>query len=219
MKNWFNELNAIDVGEHIEKKNGLSYLSWMWAWTELKKRYPLSYSTVHESPEGLLVWRDPIGCHVKTSVTIVWEEEDGLHEHTVTEYLPVMDFKNKAIPLKYKDGIIEDGPDAMAINKTIQRSLTKCIARLGVGGYVYAGEDMPEESEDVKAAKEEEKKAAENTKALIAKELSRIATKLTEEDKKSFSAKYIKPVVGTSSYKTCTDANKLNELYEKLKEM
>lgn len=138
MKNWFTELSAIDVSSHVKQKNGLNYLSWMWAWSELKKRYPLSYSTVHETEDGLLVWKDPIGCHVKTSVTIVWEDEDGTaREHTVTEYLPCMDFKNKAVAY--------ENVDSMLVNKTIQRSLTKCIARLGIGGYLFANEDVPED--------------------------------------------------------------------------
>ena len=138
MKNWFTELSAIDVSSHVKQKNGLNYLSWMWAWSELKKRYPLSYSTVHETEDGLLVWKDPIGCHVKTSVTIVWEDEDGtVREHTVTEYLPCMDFKNKAVAY--------ENVDSMLVNKTIQRSLTKCIARLGIGGYLFASEDLPED--------------------------------------------------------------------------
>lgn len=138
MNNWFIELSGIDVSEHVKQKNGLNYLSWMWAWHELKKRYPLSYAKVHEAEDGSLVWRDPIGGHVKTSVTIVWEEEDGLHENTVTEYLPCMDFKNKSVPF--------ENIDSMLVNKTIQRSLTKCIARLGVGGYLFVNEDLPEET-------------------------------------------------------------------------
>lgn len=138
MNNWFTELSAIDVSDHIKQKNGLNYLSWMWAWAELKKRYPLSYATIHETNEGMLVWKDPVGCHVKTSVTIVWEEDGVLKEHTTTEYLPCMDFKNKSVPY--------DDVDSMLINKTIQRSLTKCIARLGLGGYIFANEELPEET-------------------------------------------------------------------------
>lgn len=138
MKNWFVELSSINVNDHVKQKNGLNYLSWMWAWSELKKRYPLSYATVYETEDGMLVWKDPIGCHVKTSVTIVWEEDDGTtREHTVTEYLPCMDFKNKSYPY--------ENVDSMVVNKTIQRSLTKCIARLGLGGYLFANEDIPED--------------------------------------------------------------------------
>lgn len=136
MVDWFKELSSLNVNDYVEEKNGLSYLSWMWAWYTLKTRYPLSYATVHETEDGSLVWKDPKGCHVKTSVTIVWEENGELKEHTATEYLPCMDFRNKAIDY--------DNVDAMQINKTIQRSLTKCIARLGLGYYLYTKEDLPE---------------------------------------------------------------------------
>jgi len=155
MAKWFEELSAVNVNEHIKQKNGLNYLSWMWAWQELKKRYPLSYATVHETEDGMLVWRDPIGGHVKTSVTLVWIEEDSegnevQKEHTATEYLPVMDFRNKAVPY--------ENIDAMMVNKTIQRSLTKCIARMGLGSYIFVDEDLPEEEK-----KQEKKKQAEKS--------------------------------------------------------
>lgn len=169
MKNWFEELSAIDVGSKIEQKNGLNYLPWMDAWAELKKRYPLSYATVYETPEGMLVWRDPIGCHVKTSVTLVWDDEDGSHEHTVTEYLPVMDVRNKAVPY--------ENVDSMMVNKTIQRSLTKCIARLGVAEYIFRGDDLPEE---LKLQKEEEAKQAEAAKKKASQELDDLRQKVIE---------------------------------------
>lgn len=184
MHNWFVELSSINVNEHVKQKNGLNYLPWMPAWYELKKKYPLSYSTVHETPEGMLVWKDPVGCHVKTSVTIVWEEEDGLHEHTATEYLPCMDFKNKAVD--YED------VDSMLINKTIQRSLTKCIARLGEGGYLFAGDDLPEEENKLINLKEEIKEIvakkcslsdkAKETVGALCKEAERQANPTLDED-------------------------------------
>ena len=152
MNNWYKELSAVDVNDNIKEKNGMKYLSWMWAWSELKKRYPLSYSTIHETDDGMLVWKDPVGCHVKTSVTIVWEEKDDdgktvLLDHTVTEYLPIMDFKNKAV--------LYDNVDSTMVNKAIQRSLTKCIARSGIGGYIYMNEDLPEEVKEVRTLQTE----------------------------------------------------------------
>ena len=39
-KNYFEVLNSINVNDKVEKKNGLSYLSWAYAWGEIKKRYP-----------------------------------------------------------------------------------------------------------------------------------------------------------------------------------
>ena len=129
----FSVLNSIDCGEHIEQKSNLSYLSWVWAWGELKKRYPKSFTTVYESPEGMNYFTDGKTCWVKTGVTLV--EDDGTAlEHI--EYLPVMDNRNKSISL--------ESVQSTDVNKTIQRSITKAIARHGLGLYIYAGEDLPE---------------------------------------------------------------------------
>ena len=91
MKSIFETLNVKNVNEHVEKKNGLSYLSWAWAWAEVKKEYPSANYTVYENEQGWNYFTDGRTCWVKTGVTI-----EGL-EHI--EYLPVMDFKNKSIPL------------------------------------------------------------------------------------------------------------------------
>lgn len=128
-KSIFDTLNAINVNGHTEKKNGLTYLSWAWAWAEVKKKYPLATYTIYENAEGLNYHHDHKTAWVKTGVTI-----DGL-EHI--EYLPVMDYKNKSIPLEQLT--------SFDVNKTIQRSLTKAAARHGLGLYIYAGEDLPED--------------------------------------------------------------------------
>ena len=135
MKSIFETLNVKNVNEHVEKKTGLSYLSWAWAWAEVKKEYPSANYTVYENEQGWNYFTDGRTCWVKTGVTI-----EGL-EHI--EYLPVMDFRNKSIPL--------DQVTSFDVNKTIQRSLTKAVARHGLGLYIYAGEDVPEgyENEEV----------------------------------------------------------------------
>ena len=127
--NYFETLNNVNVSDKTEKKNGLTYLSWAWAWGEIKKRYPDANYRVYESAEGWNYHTDGRTAWVKTGVTV-----NGI-EHI--EYLPVMDFRNKSIPL--------DKVTSMDVNKTIQRSLTKAVARHGLGLYVYAGEDLPEE--------------------------------------------------------------------------
>lgn len=130
-KNYFSELNALDVSGHIEQKNRLNYLSWSWAWGELKKLHPDAVYTVYENEQGWNYHTDGRTCWVKTGVTV-----DGL-EHI--EYLPIMDYKNKSIEL--------NAVTSMDVNKAIQRSITKEIARHGLGLYIYAGEDLPEESD------------------------------------------------------------------------
>ena len=139
-ENYFNVLNTINVNEHTEKKNGLTYLSWAWAWAEVKKKFPDANYTIYEDQNGCIYWTDGKTCWVKTGVTI-----EGI-EHI--EYLPVMDFKNKSIPL--------ESITSFEVNKAIQRSLTKACARHGLGLYIYAGEDIPEEDEEEKARREEE---------------------------------------------------------------
>lgn len=131
MENYFTALNSIDVSGKTEKKNGLTYLSWSYAWGELKKRHPDATYTVYENPEGLFYHTDGRTCWVKTGVTV-----NGI-EHI--EYLPVMDFRNQSIP--------RDKVTSMDVNKAIQRSLTKAIARHGIGLYIYAGEDLPEDAD------------------------------------------------------------------------
>lgn len=154
-KSIFETLNAVNVGDHIEKKNGLSYLSWAWAWAELKKHYPDSFYTIYENPEGLFYHTDKITAWVKTGVTVV----DGDKQIEHIEYLPVMDFKNRSIPVS--------NITSTDVNKAIQRSLTKAVARHGLGLYIYAGEDLPEEAQkaagEQKAADEQARKVAINT--------------------------------------------------------
>ena len=127
-KSVFDVLNAINVNEHTEKKNGLTYLSWAWAWAEVKKHFPDAFYTIYENANGMNYHTDGRTCWVKTGVTI-----NGL-EHI--EYLPVMDYRNASIIL--------DNVTSFDVNKAIQRSLTKAVARHGLGLYIYAGEDLPE---------------------------------------------------------------------------
>lgn len=134
--NYFNELNKIDVNDKIEKKNGLSYLSWAYAWGELKKRYPEATYTIYENAQGLNYHTDGRTAWVKTGVTV-----EGI-EHI--EYLPVMDYRNNSISV--------DKLTSFDVNKAIQRSLTKAVARHGLGLYIYAGEDLP--SDDKQAPSE-----------------------------------------------------------------
>lgn len=128
MGNTFETLNKINVNDKTEKKNGLTYLSWAWAWQEVKKVDPDANYTIYENTDGWNYHTDGKTAWVKTGVTV------GGIEHI--EYLPIMDYKNKSIPL--------DLITSFDVNKAIQRSLTKACARHGLGLYIYAGEDLPE---------------------------------------------------------------------------
>lgn len=138
-KSVFATLSKIDVNEHKEVKQikdkttgrvqcELAYLSWAWAWAEVKKAYPEATFTIYENKDGWNYHTDGRTAWVKTGVTI-----EGVE---LVEYLPVMNGNNKSIPL----GEIT----SFDVNKAIQRSLTKAAARHGLGLYIYAGEDLPE---------------------------------------------------------------------------
>lgn len=123
------ELLKINVNEHVEKKNGLSYLSWAWAWTQVLLIDPQATWEAHEFNGMPVCFLPDSSAIVKTSVTI--------KGHTKTCWLPVMNHRNQAIK----------GPDAFAINTAIVRCLTKTISMHGLGLYIYAGEDLPEGEE------------------------------------------------------------------------
>lgn len=117
----FNELRAINVNEHIEKKNGLSYLSWAWAVDTLLQNDPAAtwtYGEPQKFGDTLMVF---------CTVTAFGK--------SMTAQLPVLNYSNKAIA----------NPDAMAVNTAMQRCLAKAIALHGIGLYIYAGEDIPVE--------------------------------------------------------------------------
>ena len=140
----FNKLFQLDVNGHVEKKNGLSYLTWAWAWAEVKKIYPDASYEIKRFENGVPYVYDPnTGYMVFTEVTI-----EGL---THEMWLPVMDGANKAMKsegytytTKYGEKDVE--PATMFdINKTIMRCLVKNLAMFGLGLYIYAGEDLPED--------------------------------------------------------------------------
>ncbi len=212
IKDTFKVLNAINVNDHVEKKDTgkvqLSYLSWVWAWKEVRSRFPDATYTVERDPAtNMPYFYDPqSGIIVYTSVTIEGE--------THQMWLPVMDGANNAmkfepyeIPTKY--GAKQVGKASMMdINKAIMRCLAKNLAMFGLGLYIYAGEDLPETPEETK----------ELVDALIAQaqlEIDKIKNKgalSTTEQKREFVEKHIVPHVGSANYKTCKDPEKLKNL-------
>jgi hypothetical protein len=136
------DLLKINVNDHVEKKQNLTYLSWAWAWAEVLKIDPQATWEAAEF-DGFPASFAPDGSAlVKVQVTI--------KGHAKTCWLPVMNHSNKAIK----------NPDAFAINTAIVRCLTKCISMHGLGLYIYAGEDLPEEEQDAKDAAKPAKKDA-----------------------------------------------------------
>lgn len=121
-------LLALNVNDHTEKKNNLTYLSWAWAWAEALKADPQATFKV-ELFDGK--------CYMDVNGTgMVWVTVI-IFGKPMTCMLPVMDYRNKPIP----------NPDAFAVNTAIMRCMTKALSLHGLGLYIYAGEDLPQKPE------------------------------------------------------------------------
>ena len=117
-----------NVNEHVEKKNGLSYLSWAWAWAEALRADPTATYKVEMFGDK---------CFMDINGTAMVFVTATMFGKPMTCQLPVMDYRNKAIP----------NPDAFAVNTAIMRCMTKALALHGLGMYLYSGEDLPEEGD------------------------------------------------------------------------
>lgn len=145
-KSVFETLSSVNVNSKVEKKNNLTYLSWAWAWAEVKKHYPDATYKIVKDAEGMpYIYDEKLGFMCSTEVTI--------EKETLEMWLPVMDGANKSMKkeaYKYGTRYGEKSVDAASmfdINKTIMRCLVKNLAMFGLGHYIYAGEDLPEFSE------------------------------------------------------------------------
>ena len=196
-KNYFEVLNDINVSGKTEKKNGLTYLSWSWAWGEIKKIHPTANYKIYERPDGVIYWTDGKTCWVKTGVII----NDIEH----IEYLPVMDYKNSSISL--------EKVTSFDVNKAIQRSLTKACARHGLGLYVYAGEDLPESESEAK--ERELSEAIDDIEGLVQALINEYKVNKSEISNiiKSMVTVNGKP---TANYKGIKDINLAKKVYDKL---
>jgi len=115
-----------NVNDHVEKKNGLSYLSWAWAWAEALRADPTATYKVEMFGDK---------CFMDINGTAMVFVTATMFGKPMTCQLPVMDYRNKAIP----------NPDAFAVNTAIMRCMTKALALHGLGLYLYSGEDVPED--------------------------------------------------------------------------
>ncbi|MDW3951022.1 DUF1071 domain-containing protein, partial [Staphylococcus saprophyticus] len=136
----FQQLNSKDVNDHVEKKNGLTYLAWSYAHQELKKIDPTFTTKYHEFPHPDVNRDDyfvpylatPEGYFIQTSVTVKGQTE--------TEWLPVLDFRNKALA--------KGSATPFDINKAQKRCFVKAAALHGLGLYIYNGEEVPSASDN-----------------------------------------------------------------------
>ena len=130
-KEVWDKLSKIDCSEKIEKKGKLTYLSWAWAWGILQEHYPQAQYLFYQGEDDVPYVRYPDGTgEVRCRISI-----DNLTREMT---LCVMDFKNNAVK----------NPNSSQVNNSKMRCLTKCLAMFGLGHYIYAGEDLPEDVED-----------------------------------------------------------------------
>ena len=166
-KTAFDILYAVDVNDHTEVKDTgkvkLTYLSWAWAWAEVKKRFPTASYEIIKFDGLPYVYDEKTGFMVYTKVTI----EGVTHEM----WLPVMDGNNRAmldhpyeVKTKYNSFTVQ-AATMFDVNKTIMRCLTKNLAMFGLGLYIYAGEDLPEIEDEEKPKEQKKASAKTSTKA------------------------------------------------------
>jgi Protein of unknown function (DUF1071) len=141
-------LLKLNVNDHTEKKRDLTYLSWAWAWQEaLKIDASATFAPkMYPSPSGA-----GLVPYIAINDTAMVEVEVTLGGRTRSCMLPVMDHRNQAI----------SEPNAFQVNTAIMRCMTKCLALFGLGLYIYAGEDLPEDTEDAKPTTKEVTKPQE----------------------------------------------------------
>jgi hypothetical protein len=160
--NIYTKLASIDVGNHIEKKGNLSYLSWAWAVDRL----------LREDPAANWEFHDPkfFGDTVMVSVTVT------AFDKPINMQLPVMDNKNNAIK----------SPDARKISDSQMRCLVKAIACHGLGLYIYAGEDVPTDDRDPLVVFEEQHLQALRDAAIAGQDaLRQVYAKIPKSDIKA----------------------------------
>lgn len=141
-KGIYETLREINVNEHTEKKGNLTYLSWVWALDQLYLHYPGAEVEVHKNPDGWPYWTDGRTCWVDVEVKIPTMASTFMSRREFA--YPIMNYQNKSIPL--------DKVTSFDVNTSIQRAITRCIARFGLGFYIYAGEDLPPEENAERAA-------------------------------------------------------------------
>lgn len=175
----FDDLYAINVNNKTEKKKTgsteLTYLSWTFAWAEVKRRFPEAHYEIVMHDGLPYVYDENTGYMVFTNVTI-----EGI---THTMWLPVMDSNNRAMKSKPYDITFKSGktitvePVTMFdVNKTIMRCLVKNLAMFGLGLYIYAGEDIPQPEQEAIDAK-----AEADAKAKLLKQINEVISALKDK--------------------------------------
>lgn len=121
----FNELRKISVIDKMKKKGRFNYLSWAYAVDVL----------LQEDKDANWEFKAP-QMFGETMMVFCTVTAFGASR---TAFLPVMNNNNQPIA----------NPDAGQVNKAMQRCLVKAIALHGIALYIFEGEDLPEEGDEV----------------------------------------------------------------------
>ena len=199
----FDTLNNINVGEKTKEKNNLTYLPWAAAWEAVKRIYPdatfeISEQVIDEFGNKRFWFSDGKTGWVKVSVTI--------EDITMTEVLPIMDYRNQAIPAEKITST-----DA---NKSFKRCLVKCLALHGLGTYIFLGEDLPEKESKTIDIKEEIGKLAEKKVKLSNNAKAKVVEICKEAEKEANPS--LDDSLITGNYKNIEDFEILEKLKTKL---
>lgn len=225
----FEILSGIDVSDRIESKKtsqtSLNYLSWTWAWSETKKKFPEAKYDIIKNEKGLPYFYDEVTGYI----VYTWVEIEGIRHDM---WLPVMDGRNKS--MKSKDytyqskkwnantkkydfyDIKVEAATMFDINKTLMRCLTKNLAMFGMGLYIYAGEDLPEHEDDKSKVKDKDKDKDKDKKVTDNDNKTTNTTQKKEEAPEYTDALY-KVLIFNTLYKAFKGneieiANKLEEI-------
>lgn len=215
MENVFETLYKANVNDYTEKKNGLTYLTWSAAWAEFKKVCPDATYEIVKFDGKPYIYDENLGYMCYTTVTA------GGITHEM--WLPVMDGANKAMKAEAYEYNTKYGKKTCEaatmfdINKTIMRCLVKNLAMFGLGLYIYAGEDLPED------AKIEEAKRKEDEEAKKKEPIGDFRAKALENQLKEWGIRteyvflMLKSTVNTLSAVTEEQMSWINKYHEKIK--
>ena len=213
MENYFITLNNIDCSKKIERKNGLSYLSWAWAWGIVKENFNDANYTIEYFDSKPYLFDENLGYLVSTTVTIQGE--------TIRMQLPVMDGANKAQTNKSYTYEVKEYVNRQAtggtvkknvekatmfdINTAIMRCLVKNLAMFGLGHYIYAGEDLPVEIPNAESIAQNEKSLKEKYDFEVSKACEKMMSSKTDEEAVKCWNLYPQFVKEQSFIKACTE--------------
>ena len=146
------DLLKLNVNDHVEKKQNLSYLSWAWAWAEALKADPAATFEVKQFYESRANGDGRAVPYMRINDTAMVWVTVTMFGKPITCFLPVMNGANKPITFAGEEIQTRRGPviekiDSFNVNTAIMRCMTKGLALHGLGLYIYAGEDLPQTEE------------------------------------------------------------------------